>query len=81
MTTATKTRTQTLPKVFTQAPDELICTLIKAGWTQGQIADASDTTQSTICRIYNSSHKNTSYTIVDKLRQLVINLDEFQVAQ
>lgn len=81
MASTTKTRTPILPKAFTQKPDELICTLIRAGWTQGQIADASDTTQPTICRIYSGNHKNTSYTIVDKLRQLVINLDEFQVAR
>lgn len=83
MTTGTRTRTSStaLPKVFTLKPDELICTLIRAGWTQEQIASAADVSQPAICRIYSGKRSDPRYSVVEKLRQLVINLDEFQVAQ
>lgn len=71
---------ETIPTAFTQKPDELVCTLIRAGWSQEQIAAATDVSQPTICRIYSGKHKDPRYSVVEKLRQLVLNLDEFQVA-
>lgn len=70
-----------IPTAYTQKPDELVCTLIRAGWSQEQIAEATDVSQPTICRIYSGKHKDPRYTVVEKLRHLVLNLDEFQVAQ
>ncbi len=71
----------TIPTAYTQKPDELVCTLIRAGWSQGEIADAIDATQPTVSRILSGRHKDPRYSVVEKLRHLVLNLDEFQVAQ
>jgi transcriptional regulator with XRE-family HTH domain len=71
----------TIPTAYTQKPDELVCTLIRAGWSQGDIADAIDATQPTVSRILSGRHKDPRYSVVEKLRHLVLNLDEFQVAQ
>ena len=73
--------TATVPTAYTQKPDELVCTLIRAGWSQGEIADAIDATQPTVSRILSGRHKDPRYSVVEKLRHLVLNLDEFQVAQ
>jgi len=70
--------TPTIPAAYTQRPDELICTLIRAGWSQEQIAGATDVSQPTICRIYSGRHKDPRYSVVEKLRRLVLNLDDFQ---
>lgn len=70
-----------IPTAYTQKPDELVCTLIRAGWSQGEIADAIDATQPTVSRILSGRHKDPRYSVVEKLRHLVLNLDEFQVAQ
>jgi len=67
----------TIPKAYTQAPDELICTLIRAGWSQEKIAAAAETTQPTIHRIY-AGKRDPRYSVVEKLRRLVLNLDDFQ---
>ncbi|WP_197331160.1 helix-turn-helix domain-containing protein [Ralstonia syzygii] len=66
------------PSAYTQRPDELICTLIRAGWSQEQIAEATEVSQPTICRIYSGRHKDPRYSVVEKLRQLVLNLNDFQ---
>lgn len=71
----------TIPTAYTQKPDELVRTLIRAGWSQGEIADAIDATQPTVSRILSGRHKDPRYSVVEKLRHLVLNLDEFQVAQ
>lgn len=71
----------TIPTAYTQKPDELVCTLIRAGWSQGEIADAIDATQPTVSRILSGRHKDPRYSVVEKLRHLVLNLDEFQVVQ
>ncbi len=71
----------TIPTAYTQKPDELVSTLIRAGWSQGEIADAIDATQPTVSRILSGRHKDPRYSVVEKLRHLVLNLDEFQVAQ
>lgn len=67
-----------VPAAYTQKPDELIRTLRRAGWSQDQIAGATDVSQPTICRIYSGLNKNPSYSFVEKLRHLVLNLDEFE---
>ena len=71
----------TIPATYTQKPDELVRTLIRAGWSQGEIADAIDATQPTVSRILSGRHKDPRYSVVEKLRQLVLNLDEFTVAK
>jgi predicted transcriptional regulator len=70
-----------IPTAYTQKPDELVYTLVRAGWSQEAIADAIDVSQPTICRIYSGKHKDPRYSVVEKLRQLVLNLDEFTVAK
>ncbi len=70
-----------VPTAYTQKPDELVCALIRAGWSQGDIANAIDATQPTVSRILSGRHKDPRYSVVEKLRRLVLNLDEFQVAQ
>ncbi len=69
----------TIPTAYTQKPDELVCALIRAGWSQEQIATATDVSQPTICRIYSGRHKDPRYSVVEKLRHLVLKLDEFRV--
>ncbi len=69
--------TPTPPEAYVQSPDELICALIRAGWTQEQIAASVGTTQPTIHRIY-SKKRDPRYSTVVKLRHLVLSLDEFQ---
>jgi predicted transcriptional regulator len=72
--------TPTVPTPYTQSPEQLILTLIRAGWTQEQIAAAADISQPTVCRIYSGKRADPRYSVVEKLRRLVLNLDEFQVA-
>ena len=73
--------TPAIPAAYTQKPDELICALIRAGWTQEQIAGAAEVSQATICRIYNGSQPEPRYTVVDRLRRLVVDLDQFKEAR
>lgn len=61
-------------------PDELVRTLIRARWSQEDIAAAIEATQPTVSRILSGKHKDPRYSIVKKLRNLVLNLSEFQVA-
>lgn len=70
-----------IPAAYTQKPDELVCALIRAGWTQDQIADAVDVSQPTVCRIYSGRHKDPRYSVVEKLRRLVLDLGDFQQVQ
>ncbi len=63
--------------VGARKPDELVRALIRAGWSQGEIADAIDVTQPTVSRILSGQHKNPRYSAVERLRQLVQNLEEF----
>ncbi|KDC00150.1 DNA-binding helix-turn-helix protein [Bordetella bronchiseptica D993] len=62
--------TPTIPAAYTQRPDELVCALIRAGWSQEQIADATDVSQPTICRIYSGRHKDPRYSVVENLMLL-----------
>jgi len=66
---------------YLQKPDELVRSLIRAGWSQEAIASAIDATQPTVSRILSGRHKDPRYSVVEKLRHLVLNLDEFQVAR
>lgn len=70
-----------IPAAYTQRPDELVCVLVRAGWSQEQIADATGVSQPTICRIYSGRHKDPRYSVVEKLRQLVLELDELTGAR
>ena len=64
-----------IPAAYTQRPDELIRTLIYAGWSQEKIAEYVGTTQPTIHRIY-SRKRDPRYSVVEKLRELVLNMLE-----
>lgn len=57
-------------------PEELIRTLIRAAWSQEEIAEAIEVTQPTICRILSGKHKDPRYSIVKKLRALVLKLTD-----
>lgn len=71
------TSTPTRSTAYTQAPDQLILTLLRAGWSQERIAHAVGVSQPTICRIYSCRHKNPRYNVVEGLRRIVMSLDEF----
>lgn len=71
----------TSPTPFELEPDELVVALIRAGWSQESIATSVEATQPTISRILSGKHKDPRYSIVKKLRNLVLNLSEFQVAK
>jgi len=66
--------------VHAQPPAQLISTLMRAGWSQEQIALAADTSQGTVSRIYSGRHKYPRYHVVDHLRRLVLELADFQEA-
>ncbi|MHA6905461.1 transcriptional regulator [Ralstonia syzygii subsp. celebesensis] len=72
--------TATVPTPYCQKPDELVRTLIRAGWSQSNIAATIDVSQPTISRILSTQHKDPRASVVEKLRQLVLNLDEFKAA-
>ena len=61
----------------TMTPAALVAELERAGWPQGRIAEMCDTTQATISRIGKGVHQNPGYLVVDKLRELVAALDDY----
>lgn len=71
----------TTESIYSKTPLQLVKTLIDSGWTQPTIAESVGTSQSTICRILSGTHKDPRYSVVEKLRHLVLNLDEFQNQQ
>jgi len=68
------------PAPYTKAPDELIRSLLRAGWSQEDIASAIGATQPTVSRILSGRHKDPRYRVVEALRHLVSQLDEFTAA-
>ena len=62
-------------------PDELIRILLAGKWNQDEIAAACDTSQVTISRIHSGAHANPGYQIVDRLRVLVAELEQFKVEE
>ena len=66
-----------IPAAYTQKPDELIRNLLKSGWSQEAIASALDVSQPTVCRILSGKHKDPRYSVVEKLRQLVLSISDF----
>lgn len=62
---------------YVQAPDELVRNLIRAGWSQENIANAIGASQPTVSRILSGRHKDPRYSVVKKLQELVLNLAEF----
>lgn len=71
----------TIPPAYLQKPDELVRTLIRAGWSQEAIASSIGVTQPTVSRILSGRHKDPRYSVVEKLRQLVLDLDDFKEAK
>lgn len=69
-----------IPSAYTKKPDELVLVLRRAGWSQEQIAAATNVSQPTICRIMSGQHKDPRYSVVEKLRELVLELDSFAQA-
>ncbi|EKS9794851.1 MULTISPECIES: Cro/Cl family transcriptional regulator [Burkholderia] len=67
-----------IPAVYSQTPEQLVRSLMKAGWSQLKIAATIETTQPTVCRILNGQHKDPRYSLVERLRRAVIELNEFQ---
>ena len=66
----------TVSPVYTQNPDQLVSTLQQAGWSQEEIAAAVGVSQPTICRILNGQHRDPRYSVVQRLRKLVLDLNE-----
>lgn len=58
-------------------PDAAILKLIQNGWTQHQIAVEVGTTQSIISRLLRGDCKAPRYILVDRLRHLVQQLNDF----
>lgn len=65
------------PAVYAYTPDKLILSLIRSGWSQTQIAVAVDTSQATVSRILSGAHRDPRHSLVEKLRRLVINHQQF----
>lgn len=65
-----------IPPVYTQRPDQLVSALQSAGWSQEDIAAAVGVSQPTICRILNGQHRDPRYSVVQRLRQLVLELTD-----
>jgi len=70
-----------VPPAYTQKPDQLIVSLLRAKWSQEAIADAVGISQPTVSRILSGAHKDPRYSVVERLRQLVLNLDEFSAGE
>lgn len=62
--------------LYTKKPDELVRSILRAGWTQEEIASATDVTQATISRILSGQHKDPRFSVVERLRELALNLSE-----
>jgi transcriptional regulator with XRE-family HTH domain len=69
-----------VPSAYTQNPEQLIRTLLRAGWSQESIADSIGATQPTVSRILSGVHKDPRYSVVENLRRLVLTLDDFSAA-
>lgn len=65
-----------IPSAYTKKPSELVLDLRRSGWSQEQIAVATGVSQPTICRILSGQHKDPRYSVVERLRELVLNLTE-----
>lgn len=63
--------------IFQMNPHDLVKRLLELGWTQEQIAKALDVTQPTVCRMVLSPTVRPRHDIVDKLRQVVYEIDGF----
>lgn len=66
-----------IPAAYTQKPDVLIRNLLRSGWSQESIASALEVSQPTVCRILSGKHKDPRYSVVEKLRQLVLSISDF----
>lgn len=73
-------KTYTLSEVFSQSPAELILTLRRANWTQEAIADVTESTQATICRILSGESKDPKYSVVRRLQETVLRMHEMDGA-
>ncbi len=66
----------TAMELYTKKPDELVRIIIRAGWSQEEIAASVNVAQPTISRILSGQHKDPRYSVVEKLRELAISLLE-----
>lgn len=66
----------TFLQLYSKKPDELVRTILRAGWSQEQVAASVDVTQATISRILSGQHKDPRYSVVEKLRELAVKLLE-----
>ena len=60
-----------------QSPEQLVRTLIRHRWSQESIAERIGATQPTVSRILSGRHRNPSYRVVERLRELVLALEDF----
>lgn len=67
----------TTQEVYALSPEKLLHLLIANRWSQERIALEVETTQATISRIWSGKHKHPRHSTVDRLRQLVLRLEEF----
>ena len=68
--------TASLPRAYTLKPDALVRSLLKAGWSQESIAHEINSTQATVSRIFSGKHQDPRYSVVERLRELVMKVDE-----
>lgn len=62
--------------VLEMTPQELVEYLASKNWRQEQIALEIDLSQPTISRVMKGAYKRPSFVLVDRLRQLVLRLEE-----
>ncbi|BBE09807.1 MAG: helix-turn-helix protein [Glomeribacter sp. 1016415] len=65
-----------IPQAYLHTPSELVVLLVRAGWSQEEIANETESTQATISRILHGMHKDPKYSLVVKLRNAVLKLEE-----
>lgn len=63
--------------VHAQKPDELVRNLLRSGLSQETIAGALNVTQPTVSRILSGKHKDPRYSVVEKLRALLLTTGEW----
>lgn len=67
--------------LYSKTPDELVRTILRAGWKQEDIADTIEVSQATISRILSGRHKDPRYSVVERLRELASKLLELAEGQ
>ena len=63
-------------EIINMSPVDLIDYLTRKGWSQERIALDAGVSQPTISRVRDGKHKRPRHTLVDRLREIVLVLED-----